>query len=369
MNQRIRQVAGATLAATVGLSSLVALTSPAEAAGGPPARIVGTVTAAGAGGLGGVVVTALKLAPTGNWAEADNAVTAADGSYQIGKFDSGTYRIRFDDPSGQFETEFYDDQPRVDLAQDLVLKVNGGKLENIDAELGAAANFTGRVTDSAAAGIPGATVTAYVRSGADWVEYQHVTTGADGAYDLGGLPGGIYTLGFADPASGISEFWNDKADLASANSITVTNDGTMSGLDAMLATPLPPTTTTPTETPAPPTTTTTPTTPTTTPTTATPAATPTTTARAVAVVTMPKIKGFTKVGQRLRVTKGAWNPTAISRKIQWLANGKKVKGATKVRLRLTSKLAGKRLTVKVTASAPGMTSTTVKTAKSKKVKR
>ncbi len=122
MNKRIRQVAGATLAATVGLSSLVAFTSPAEAAGGPPARILGTVTAAGAGALGGVVVTALKLAPTGSWAEADNAVTAADGSYQIGKFDSGTYRIRFDDPSGQFETEFYNDQPRVDLAQDLVLK-------------------------------------------------------------------------------------------------------------------------------------------------------------------------------------------------------------------------------------------------------
>lgn len=369
MNQRIRQVAGATLATTVGLSSLVALSVPAEA-GGPPARILGTVTAAGTGPLAGVVVTALKLAPTGNWAEADNAVTGFDGSYQIGKFDSGTYRIRFDDPSGQFETEFYNDQPRVDLAQDLVLKVSGGKLENINAELGAAARFAGRVTDSQAAGIPDATVTAYVRSGADWVEFQHVTTGTDGSYDLGGLPGGIYTLGFADPASGVSEFWNDKAELAAADSISVTNDGTMSGLDAVLATPLPPATTpttptTPTETP-----TTTPTTTTTTTTPAPPAAAPTsTTARKVAVLTMPKIKGFTKVGQRLRVTKGAWNPTAISRKIQWLANGKKIKGATKVRLRLTSKLAGKRLTVKVTASAPHMTSTTVRTAKSKRVKR
>ena len=46
-------------------------------------------------------------------------------------------------------------------------------------------------------------MTAYVRTGADWVEFQHVTTGADGAYDLGGLPGGVYTLGFADPASGV----------------------------------------------------------------------------------------------------------------------------------------------------------------------
>ncbi len=245
MNQRIRQVAGATLAATVGLTSLAALSSPAQAA--PPARITGTVTVAGGGAAAGVKVTALKLAGTGQWAEADNAVTAADGSYQIGKFDTGTYRVRFDDPSGRFETEFYADVPRVDLAQDLVLKTGGGKLEHIDAELGAAAHFTGRVTDSSSAGIADATVTAYVRQGGDWVEYQHVATASDGTYDLGGLPGGTYTLGFADPASGVSEFWSDKALLADADSIAVTNDGTTSGLDAMLATPAP----TPTETPAP----------------------------------------------------------------------------------------------------------------------
>ena len=64
-----------------------------------------------------------------------------------------------------------------------------------------------------------------------------MATAADGAYDLGGLPGGNYTLGFADPASGITEFWSDKADLASADVISVTNDGTTSGLDAVLATP------------------------------------------------------------------------------------------------------------------------------------
>ena len=76
---------------------------------------------------------------------------------------------------------------------------------------------------------------------------------------------------------------------------------------------------------------------------------------------MPRIKGIVKVGQRLRVTKGAWNPTSVKRKVQWLANGKKIKGATKMRLRLTSKLAGKKITVKVTASAAGMTTATVRT--------
>ncbi len=84
---------------------------------------------------------------------------------------------------------------------------------------------------------------------------------------------------------------------------------------------------------------------------------------------MPKIKGFAKVDQRLRVTKGAWNPTSVKRKVQWMANGKKIKGATKMRLRLTSKLVGKKITVKMTASAQGMTKTTVKTKATKRVKR
>jgi hypothetical protein len=368
MHIRIRQAGGAVLAATVGLSSLVALQSAAQAA--PPTRIFGTVIAAGGGALGGIQVTALKLGGTGQWAEADNAVTLADGTYQIGKFDSGTYRIRFDDPSGSFETEFYKDQPRVDLAQDIILKSGGGKFEHVDAELGAAAHFAGRVTDRSAAGIPDAVVTAYVRQDSDWVEYQHVTTAADGTYDLGGLPGGTYTLGFSDPVSGVTEYWNDKADLASADSISVTNDGTMSGLDASLATPEPTTTEPPkpTEPPAPTQTpTTTPTTapaPVTAPAPAAPAA-----VKAVSVVKMPKIKGSATVGQRLRVTKGAWNPTSVKRKVQWLANGKKIKGATKTRLRLTSKLAGKKIKVKVTASAAGMTSAVVKTASTKKVKR
>ncbi|HET6663216.1 MAG TPA: carboxypeptidase-like regulatory domain-containing protein, partial [Acidimicrobiales bacterium] len=259
MQHATRKVAGAAVAVAMGATSFAVVSSPAEAA--PPTRIAGTVTAAGGAALAGVKVTALKLGGTGQWAEADNAVTGVDGSYQIGKFDSGTYRIRFDDPSGSYETEFYDNQPRVDLAQDIVLKSGGGRLENVDAELGAAARFTGRVLDSSSAGIAGATVTAYVRQEADWVEFQVATTAADGSYDLGGLPGGVYTLGFFDPASGITEYWNDKAALADADSLSVTNDGTTSGLDAQLATPQPEPepepepepspTPTPTETPTP----------------------------------------------------------------------------------------------------------------------
>ncbi len=245
MNQPIRQVGGALLSAIVGVSSLAVLASPAQAA--PPARITGTITVAGGGVLAGVKVTALSLADTGEWAEVDTAMSGADGKYQIGKFDTGTYRIRFDDPSGAYQTEFYDDQPRIDLAQDISLVKGGGKIEHIDAELGAAAHLTGRVTGSSQEGLADAVVTAYVRQGADWVEFQHVDTAANGTYDLGGLPGGVYTLGFVDTGSGVSEFWNDKALLADADPISVSNSGTTSGLDAELATPVP----TPDPVPAP----------------------------------------------------------------------------------------------------------------------
>jgi hypothetical protein len=76
-----------------------------------------------------------------------------------------------------------------------------------------------------------------------------------------------------------------------------------------------------------------------------------------------------KVTKTLRVTKGTWTPTTVTRKIQWLANGKRIKGATKSRLRLTKKLAGKRISVRVIASAPGLAPLKVTTKRTKQVRR
>ena len=355
-----RKIAGAAVAAAVGISSFPLISSPAHAA--PPSRITGTVTLVGSGPASGIKVTALMLGGNGQWAEADNVVTGVDGTYQIGKFDSGTYRIRFDDPTGAYETEFYNDRPRLDLAQDLELQPAGGKLQNIDAELGAAAHFAGRVLNSSSAGIPDAKVTAYVRQNAMWVEYQAVTTAANGSYDLGGLPGGVYTLGFFDPASGVSEFWNDKAELAGADSLSVTNDGTTSGLDATLATPIAPTTTPTTTTSATPATT-----PAGSATNATPA--PVVIAmKTIGVTKAPRIRGTARVGNRLRVTSGTINPSAVVRKIQWLAGAKIIKKATKRRLMVTAKQEGKKITVRITISAPGYNKLVLKTRPTAKVR-
>ena len=368
-----KRVVGTLLAATVGLTSATIVSGPAEAA--PPARIKGIVSAAEGGALVGIRVAALAEKTIGGvdqWVEVDSAVTGADGRYSVGKMEEGTYRVRFDDPSGRYSTEFYNDKTRADEAEDIVLVKGGGMRDLAPTVLGGAAHLTGLVRGSTGTGIEGAEVTAYVEQDGAWIPFTTIMTAGNGRYDLGGLPGGAYKLGFHDPATSVTEYWNDKASLADADTLNVQNAGSNSGLDATLATPLPE----PTPVPAPepsPTPTADPTSNTTAPptqqTAPAPVATTTTTTARVVMVKRPRIKGVAAVARTVRVTRGTWNPTTVSRKIQWLANGKRIKGATKARLRVTGKLVGKRLSVRVVASAPQRTQLVVTTRTTRSVRR
>ncbi len=351
------KLGGAALAIAVATSSIMLIAGPAEAA--KPTRIKGSVTNENGDGLAGIVVTTLAdPSGTGQWVAVDDAVTGSGGGYNVGKLDDGVYRVRFDDPTGAYATEFYNDAARIESATPVDL-TNGGMPTLMPAKLAGAAHVIGTVTGSDAEGVAGAEVTAYVRQGAAWNSFRTVVAGSDGTYDLGGLSAGEYTLGFRDPVSGVTEYWNDRATIADADPVTVPST---ERYDVSLATPVTTPTPTPTLTP--------------TPTTADPApvvapvvvtAPTTAAAAAVAVIKRPRIRGLVKVGKRLRVTTGTWNPTTVERKVQWLANGKKIKNATKNRLRLTSKLVGKRISVRVVASATGRTPVTVTTRRTKKV--
>jgi len=354
------------IAPFVALVPVVLLTGgPAEAA--PPARIKGVVTAPGNVPLAGIHVSTLHWQEDlDQWIEADSDTSGVDGRYNVGKLVSGIYRVRYYDPSGSLATEFYRDQARAADADPIDVSV--GVQELAPTELGGAAHLTGKVTGSNGAGIDRAVVTAYVSQDAEWTSFQSVVTGADGSYDLGGLPGGSYTLGFRDPATGITEFWNDKAVLADAHTLNVQSQGVTDGLDAQLATPLEPTPVPTVTQGSTSTTSSTSSTSSTTTTTASPASAATA-KKTIRVLKKPVIKGVAKVGNRLRVTPGKINPTAVVRKIQWLANGKKIKKATHRRFRVTNKQRGKKIAVRITISAPGYTTLVVKTKPTARVKR
>lgn len=81
----------------------------------------------------------------------------------------------------------------------------------------------------------------------------------------------------------------------------------------------------------------------------------------------PKVSGKAVVGKVLVAKAGTWSPRPRLT-YRWFANGKAVAGATQARLKLTAKLAGKRLTVKVTGSLPGYASTTTASTPTGKVR-
>jgi surface antigen len=76
----------------------------------------------------------------------------------------------------------------------------------------------------------------------------------------------------------------------------------------------------------------------------------------------PTVTGTPRVGSVLTASNGAWNPSSVSVKYQWRANGANIAGATANTLTPSLAQQGKTLTVQVTASKLGYPATSVVTA-------
>ncbi|MEU8259467.1 hypothetical protein AB0C02_02410 [Micromonospora sp. NPDC048999] len=76
----------------------------------------------------------------------------------------------------------------------------------------------------------------------------------------------------------------------------------------------------------------------------------------------PAISGSVKVGDTIQATAGTWSPAATSVTYRWNANGVAISGATGSSYKIPASLAGKRLSVTVTASRAGNTATSATSA-------
>jgi hypothetical protein len=86
-------------------------------------------------------------------------------------------------------------------------------------------------------------------------------------------------------------------------------------------------------------------------------------------VKAPTVVGKMKVGKKVKAKTGTWSTQPASFTYQWLSNGKAIKGAKakKVAFKLTKKVKGKKVSVRVTAVKPGSPKA-VATSKARKVK-
>ncbi len=221
---------------------IVALLVPATA----PAAVTyleGTLTDAGDGWPAPEVGIDLRYwdAGTSQWFQQLGSGSGAFG-YFGWEVPARTYRIRFYDPSGRYLEEVYHNAGSLDAGTDV--PVAPGATATITEQLvRATGQIKGCLTDKATgAFVGGIEVTAFRwdAASASWVVQATRQTVSDGRYVFSGLPAGTYRLRFADVSvewSGayVSEYYNDKPDIASASSISVTAGMAPATCDAVLS--------------------------------------------------------------------------------------------------------------------------------------
>ncbi|MBM7517930.1 carboxypeptidase regulatory-like domain-containing protein [Nocardioides nitrophenolicus] len=224
----------------------------------PNAKVTGTVTAeTGGAAVAGAQVTAYRLVQEGgasSWEPVRSTAANGSGGYEL-YLAPGSYRIGFDNPcdaegpcSTRYRPEFWNDKVSVESATDVSVP-NSGSVAGISATLKRNARITGTVTAQAGgAPIDGAEVTALrqVTEQIDgethtyWDQIAWASTDATGGYDLF-VPTGSYRVSFDDGCADTcedlyqTEYWNDAADLESADDIAVTAPASQLGIDAALA--------------------------------------------------------------------------------------------------------------------------------------
>jgi hypothetical protein len=221
------------------LLAIAVTASPARAV--TTGDITGTVTNASAGSLANITVNAYVSDGSGGWNQQASTKTGAGGSYDLAGLPTGSYMLEFrDDNGGSYATQFYNHASWFDTATPVAVTA-GETTPNINVTLGVAGHITGTVKNASGAGL--ATITVNVSAVGLPGSYQfNTTTGADGTYNVGGMPTGSYVvtfdLGMGDSQDAVGKDYfaqsYDHASLDAPTPVAVTAGQTTPNINATL---------------------------------------------------------------------------------------------------------------------------------------
>ena len=256
-------------------------------------------------------------ATTGAWA-GQAAVDAHQNRYRIEDLPTGSYRAQFsrtpgfDTAEGQFwsgRTENQGPGPQT------VAVTEGTTTPGVNATLVDGGILTGLVRDGQGNPLEGCKVSAYTLDGA-LVTRESRYTGADGTFRVRGLTTGSYRLRVFDGECGFTARYYDGAGQTSTTAANAVAVGATRATSTAVPQPL----VVPTGAP-------------------------------VANTALPTVTGTPEVGRTLTAGTGSWNPSdGLSFDYQWLADGAPIAGAVSPTYVLQAGDAGKRISVRVTAS-------------------
>ena len=391
------------------LAAVLAVTGapvPSAVADSGPGAAQGRVTDTDGTPLPGIVVS-FHLA--GQVVRQDE--TDATGTYEVAQLPPDPhYYVEFRDPAGDFATEWYFDRNPADWTYQFVPIAPDETTTLVDTEMEDAATITGRLSSAAGEPIAGVAVSLWLLRGDSASSTRTAqTTDATGRYTIGRLKPATYIVGFYDPATGLQEYWDNGSTLLGGTAISlsggtsVTADAVLGGTitntvaptiggraevgQALTASPgawtpagialtyrwVVGADSDPTDDPTgavyvpsaadigktvrvhvtgtalgwlPGTALSAPSGPVVAP-------------AAVVNVVRPRITGVARIGRTLRVSRGEWEPAAVRRSYQWYVAGRRVRSATLRHFVLRPVHAGKRVAVRVRATAPGLRPVTV----------
>ncbi len=157
------------------------------------------------------------------------AISAADGSYFIGGFEAGWYRVQA--TAAGFAAEYYDDTYAYWSASQVGV-LNDSVASGINFALIPGGGISGTVTNALGAPIAGADVSAShddVCCG-----WGYATTAGDGTYTITDLAPGSYRVD-ANAAGYAGEYYNGTYDWSAATLVSVSSGSTTPGIDFAFA--------------------------------------------------------------------------------------------------------------------------------------
>jgi len=198
------------------------------------AAVTGTVTAAGGGPAAGVCVSAQVDSPNGSdWV--GGATSATDGTYTIGGVPATAVKIDFRDCNavGPYVEQYWNDKPDFSSAVPLTL-APGEKRSGIDAQLAAAAEITGTVTDLATTPLEGICVQATTGTFVGGLAH----TDSHGNYVINLATPGDYRVQFVDCTNTptfAGQWWDGQPGSATASIVKVATGHVVTSINAALS--------------------------------------------------------------------------------------------------------------------------------------
>jgi hypothetical protein len=146
---------------------------------------------------------------------------------------TGSYKVYFHNIGLNYSSEWYNDKSSIDTA-DQIAVISGGNTQNIDAQLAAGNQISGRVTNASGVGIKGIEALVFDLND-EWMCRSYADTDADGNYTVFGLPAGNLKIWFYNNGKNyVSEWYDKQSSYATADQVIVTAGIPLANINAQL---------------------------------------------------------------------------------------------------------------------------------------